>query len=59
LGNILSPLLFNFYSHLLNKFVEKIIENIPRTDRRKIKFWIKKKLKSNSSNIKKLLIKVK
>lgn len=56
---ILSPLLFNLYLHSLDKFVEKIIRNIIKTDRRKPNSEYKKMMKLYTSKIKRRLIKVK
>jgi retron-type reverse transcriptase len=57
-GSILSPLLFNLYMHSLDEFVEKIIENVTRIDRRKPNPEYRKMTRSNSRDIEKLSAKV-
>lgn len=49
---------FNLYLHSLDKFVEKIMKSVTKTDRKKLNLEYKKITRSDSSKIEKLLTKV-
>ena len=58
-NSIMSPLLFNFYMHPLDEFIEKKIESVVKIDKRKLNSEYKKMARSDSSKIEKLLAKTK
>lgn len=57
-NSMLSSLLFNLYMHPLDKFVENVIENVTKRNKKKLNFEYKRMIKLDSKKIKKISAKM-